>query len=554
VSIDLWRPEAVPMYPTVSDTLALPAFAHCGTTVVAGLRGLARPVRWVHVSELADIGHLLHGGELVLTTGISLPDDAEGLTRYVRELDAAGAAGIVVELVRRWPEGLPDALVEAAEHRDLPLVTVSREVRFVAISEAVIATIVDQQVADLRAAEQVHEIFTALTVAGAPPEEVLAQVVRTTGRPVILENLAHELLAYDTGGADPRQLLDGWVERSRAVISDGRTCYDEKAGWLVTVVGARGTTWGRLVVPCDTPPRHLVVVVAERAASALAVHRLVARDRESLERQSHRTLLAALLAGDEPAALLAARAAALAVPLRHRALVGMAIRPAGLMTPPATHSLATAAVLRDLADAAAAAARRERLPALVGVTDDSQVRALLSLPAAADVPTALRCFAKRLHEAVALPAGSQGAAVTIAVGSTVAAPGDVGRSLNEAVHVAAAATGETPEGYHRMRDVRLRGLLHLLRNDDRLRAFAERELGPLLARDDQRGRLLATLRGYCEHAGNKSRAAAAAHVSRTAYYQQLARIEQILGVSLAEPESMLSLYVALLALDVTALT
>lgn len=541
------------MYPTVSDALALPAFAHCGTTVVAGLRGLGRRVRWVHVSEVADIGHLLHGGELVLTTGISLPDDAEGLTGYVRELDGAGAAGLVVELVRRWRDRLPDALVEAAERCDLPLVTVSHEVRFVAISEAVIATIVDQQVAELRAAEQVHEIFTALTVAGAEPAEILAQVVRTTGCPVVLENLAHELLAYDTGGADPQPLLDGWVERSHAVAGDGRTCFHEEAGWLVTVVGARGTTWGRLVLSCAAPPPHLVVVVAERAASALAVHRLVARDRDSLERQSHRTLLAALLAGDEPAALLAARGAALAVPLRERALVGMAIRPAGLTAPPAAHALATAAVLRDLADAAAAAARRERLPALVGVTDDSQVRALLSLPRDADLPTALRCYAKRLHEAVAVPAGARGTAVTIAVGSTVDAVADAGRSLGEAVHVAAAVTGAAPDGYHRMGDVRLRGLLHLLRNDDRLRAFAGRELGPLLARDAEHGsRLLAVLRGYCEHAGNKSRAAAAAHVSRTAYYQQLARVEQLLGVSLDEPESMLSLYLALLALDVTA--
>jgi purine catabolism regulator len=102
-------------------------------------------------------------------------------------------------------------------------------------------------------------------------------------------------------------------------------------------------------------------------------------------------------------------------------------------------------------------------------------------------------------------------------------------------------------------DVRLRGLLHLLREDERLAAFAERELGPLLARSDRAGaRLVDALRHYCERGGNKSAAAAAAHLSRTAYYQQLARIEQILGVSLEDPESMLSLYVALLAVDAGA--
>jgi purine catabolism regulator len=137
----------------------------------------------------------------------------------------------------------------------------------------------------------------------------------------------------------------------------------------------------------------------------------------------------------------------------------------------------------------------------------------------------------------------------VAVGTTVNTVPDARRSLIEAAHVAQAAlrTNGDRRDYHRLADVRLRGLLHLLREDERLTAFADRELAPLLARDKQTGsRLIDALRHYCEHGGNKSAAAAAAHLSRTAYYQQLARIEQVLGVSLEDPESMLSLYVALL--------
>jgi purine catabolism regulator len=102
-------------------------------------------------------------------------------------------------------------------------------------------------------------------------------------------------------------------------------------------------------------------------------------------------------------------------------------------------------------------------------------------------------------------------------------------------------------------DVRLRGLLHLLRDDERVAAFVSRELGRLLTRDDAAGRRqLELLRCHCRHGGNKSAAAAEAHLSRTAYYQQLARIEKTLGVSLDDPESVLSLHVALLALEARA--
>ena len=87
--------------PTVAEILELPEL-RCGKPrVVAGGSGLDNRVRWVHVAEIADIAPLLSGGELVLTTGIALPEDAEGLGHYLAELAAAGCSGLVVELTPR---------------------------------------------------------------------------------------------------------------------------------------------------------------------------------------------------------------------------------------------------------------------------------------------------------------------------------------------------------------------------------------------------------------------------------------------------------------------
>ncbi|HEY0696316.1 MAG TPA: PucR family transcriptional regulator ligand-binding domain-containing protein, partial [Micromonospora sp.] len=485
------------MYPTVAEALALPAMRRGGPRVVAGSVGLQGRVRWVHVAEVADIAQLLRGGELVLTTGIALPADDAGLTRYVDDLAAIGTAGLVVELVRRWNDTVPSALVAAAERHGLPLITLARETPFVAVTEAVVALIVNAQLAELRAAEQVHQTFTTLTVAGADPARVLGEVARMSGLPVVLETLGNEVLAYDTAGQDPTELLADWSRRSRAVVPAERTAWCAKAGWLVTVVGAQGADWGRLVLVSPESPPHRHVVVAERAASALAVHRLVARDRESLERQTHRTLLAQLLGQAPSPPDLAARVAALGVALDRRQLVGVAVRPCS--STPRAPALATHEVLRDLAEVTASAARRVAVPALVGVVDDTSVRALLSLPAQSGVPGVLRRLAEEVHRSATGP-------VVIAVGTTVAQMSDTRRSLGEAAHVAAAAARSAgPQLYHRLADVRLRGLLHLLRDDERVRDFADRELGPLLARDAARGsRLVELLRCYCESGGNKS--------------------------------------------------
>jgi purine catabolism regulator len=96
--------------------------------------------------------------------------------------------------------------------------------------------------------------------------------------------------------------------------------------------------------------------------------------------------------------------------------------------------------------------------------------------------------------------------------------------------------------------MRLRGLLHLLRDDTRLQTFAERELGPLLAADEAQGsQLLSCLAAYLEEGGNKAAAAQRAHLARPTFYQRLEQIERILGVDLDSAESRTSLHVALLA-------
>lgn len=537
--------ELIP-YPTVAEVLALPVVRQAQPRVVAGAAGSGRGVRWVHVSEVADIAHLLRGGELVLTTGIALPADARGLTRYVDELAEVGVAALGIEMVRRWRDELPPPLPAAADRRCLPLVTLGREIRFVAVTEAVAGLIRAAELTELRAAEAAHQAFTALTVAGAGPAEVLAEVVRAARTPVVLETLSGDVLAYDAAGYDADDLLADWRARSQAVRPLHRTDYEAGSGWLVTMVGSAGADWARLVLLCQQPPGQQQVVVAERAASALTVHRLLARDRETLERQTHAAVLAELASARLPSNELLTRAAALGVPLADRLLTGVAVC---LRAPqPGQAAPRAQEALRDIAEASAQAARQAGVPALTGKIDD--VRGLVSLDRRAHVDAVISRLARMIHQRVArLPGGRQ---VVVAVGSTVDTVGAVQRTLAEAGHVAHAALrsgGGDDVDCHRLADVRLRGLLHLLRDDDRLAGFVGRELGPLLSQHEPVAGLVDVLRSYCRHAGNISAAAAESHRSRTAFYHQVARVERVLGRSLREPESMLSVYVAILAAD-----
>src|SRR5690349_6900011 len=275
------------MFPTVREVLALDPVRHGAPRVVAGERGLDRPVRWVHVSEVPDIATLLRGGELVLSTGIGLPGDHDGLRRFITELADVGACGLVVELGRAYITCVPAIMVKTAERLGFPLVELHRATQFVRITEAVHAVIIDAQLAELRATEEIHQRFTELSVEGAEPAEVVAQAAALAGAPVVLENLSRQVLAYDAAGERAELLLDGWEGHSRRIRAAGRTSYDADAGWLVTMVGARGQDWGRLLLrwppggsgEAGPPPTRLTILL-ERAASTLALGRLIRRDAE----------------------------------------------------------------------------------------------------------------------------------------------------------------------------------------------------------------------------------------------------------------------------------
>src|SRR5262249_27020027 len=151
---------------------------------------------------------------------------------------------------------------------------------------------VDAQLAELRATEEIHQRFTELSVEGAEPTEVVAQAAGLAGGPVVLENLSRQVLAYDSAGERADLLPHDGEGQSRRIAPAGRTGYDPDAGWLATTVGARGEDWGRLLLrwPGPAQPPSRLTILLERAASTLALGRLIRRDAESLERQSHRTL------------------------------------------------------------------------------------------------------------------------------------------------------------------------------------------------------------------------------------------------------------------------
>jgi purine catabolism regulator len=519
---------------TVAEALELPAFQRANPVVVVGADLLDRPVRWAHATEQRDVVPLLRPGDLVLTMGTGLPDDsdADGLRRFAEDLAEAESSGLVVELGTRWRDAVPETLVVACRAQSVPLVVLTHETRFAALTQAIGERVVDAQLHELVEAQRVHDTFTELSFAQAGPADILDAVCRLTGGPVVLENAEHRPLDFLTGSAPSEGFLDNWQARSSRVTIARRTGWDEASGWLVTRLGSGERDWGRLVIASPARPSQRLVAVAERAAAALALHRLHDRDRDNVVRRVHHELINGLQADPDTPGLLE-RCEVAGFPVRRRLFLGLVARP-----PVGQGRQDTA----DVVSAFVRAAHGLRVPALV-CEADREVRVLLSVPATSDPDAVADRLAGRVQGVTPL---------VVAAGRPSPALDGIATSLLEARQVADAVP--TPRGgaatgpvVHRLADLHVRGLLALLGDDDRVRVFVDRELRRLREADAGRGTLVTALRAFLEYPASKTDAAASLHLSRAAFYDRLAKIQAVLGVDLDAPEVRLSLHLALLA-------
>lgn len=185
-----------------------------------------------------------------------------------------------------------------------------------------------------------------------------------------------------------------------------------------------------------------------------------------------------------------------------------------------------------------------RNSALAAALQTGQVAVLLALPARMLEDSVLERLCGDLAERSA--AAAEPLRWTAGVGRARSALADAAAGLDEAAHVAQTAGTMPGSGkrYFRSTDVRLRGLLALLREDSRAVSFAAAELRGILAEGAEED--LALLQRFLDCGGNKTELARSGFLSRPTLYSRLERLEAKLGVSLNDPESRTSLHVALL--------
>jgi purine catabolism regulator len=522
----------------VAELLEIDLLKPTGVRVLAGEEHLLREVRWVHTGEIADIARYLSGGEVLLTAATGLRSSEADHRRYIRELAEVGVAALILELGRGLRK-VPRSMIEEAERGELILVTLDREVPFVAVTHFVHTQLISSAHEALLRAIEIEDALSQLILEGATLPAMLALLSERLNNPVILEDAAHRVVAFGRASGAFAPILRAWQAHSRsphsashAGVVNGADA-EPPCAWRDIVL--RGDRWGRLhVLEVDRPLDEVVRLALGRTAASIALHLMTERDAHMRDTAEHALVRGVAAQQDFSGQDFLDRAAGLGINLEGK-LVMLAVAPDHAERTSVDQEHPVDRLVVALRDAMTAA----KWPSIVGAFDEAVVAVASAEPA--------KQLAGRLAE-VAAQLGQPPLEVRAVGVSRPCAASALPRALTEARAAQRLAPSEPGCQVQRYDELALHRLLAPLVPGPELANFVEDELGELIAYDAAHNAdLVRTLDAYLQANGNKIATADILHLRRRSVYYRLDRIEQVVGHSVDSPDRRARLYVALRA-------
>ena len=490
---------------TVAELTADP---NLGLELVAGRTGARREIEAAAVSELANPGPWLQGGELLLTIGLLLPGTVDGCRSYLAELHAAGVRAVGLGLGAELPhQGAPPRLVAAANEIGMPLLTVPDPVPFIAVTKAVFAHRARAERQELEWALQTQRALTAAAVTPGGLFGILAAHREATGRTGVVMDLLGRVLAE----SDPEseQLVAQLAGRLEAVREQGLAAaavdISEGRRRELHALGARRLrAWLLIDGPAGLPAAHQVT---GDLVSLLTLELERQHGLNTAQRRGRAQVLARLARATVDDVMAARWLASVGLP-------DADLRAAAVAAPDDADELA-ADLLVTLPDA---------LVRVVGEVIE------LATPLATDLPAVLATLA-----------GRRAAGIGIGV-----RPGALVVSLRQA-HSALPASRVQGRHLHAEEIASSRLLLTAV-DAPSLQSYADAVLGPLDAAD-RTAELMRALTAFLEHNGHWAPAATALRVHRHTMRNRIDTIERLTGRRLDSAQDRHELWLALRARD-----
>jgi purine catabolism regulator len=498
----------------LADIVRLPILR--GAQVVGGALGLDRLVRSVNVMEVPDILEWVKPGELLLTTAYPLRDDPAALTALIPRLAQRGLAGIALKPTR-YIAVTPAAMIEAADRLKFPLIELPADASFNEIINAVLSEILAAQTVQLQRSAAIHDRFTSIVLSGGGLRQIAEALGELISRPVGIIDGAGALQWRTT----PDVELDGDVMVQPIQVGS------ERYGAILVKGGASGLG-----------PEQLEAV--EHAATVAALRQVQARAVAEADRRFQAVCLEELVTGHvTDRSVLLERAAAFAWDLATPRAVLLAEVEAVAGRP--FSALAGTREEAELRHGLAEAARASLGPNAIAWERSSEIGALVATAGSGGAGLREAGAAFLAEAARRMPRG----VVSIGIGRPAPDPLRIHLSFGEARR--ALAIGRWSRGPGHLMMFSDLGVDRLLADvsESEVEAYCGSVLGPLESYDLATGTALVRTLDTFLATRNGALAARQLFVHYNTLKNRLAKIEEVIGPFVDDPERCLSLSLAL---------
>lgn len=229
--------------------------------LVCGAKGLNRLMNWVYVAEDIATTDFLHGGELIITTGMGKQASSGWLSDFIRELFRQGTCGLILNTGMYLSEDdITPEIRNFCEEHSYPLFTMPWEIHIYDITRSYYNRIFR----DTQSSDAVTEAFLDL-VSGSDPEHAVSVLTRSGFSP----DSGYLAYCIDADGPEQeKQRFETAVKLELKIHFPGSHMCRFREDILV-------------ILPCTGKPEHTVSEAVAPAGLKDAVRELACRISQS---------------------------------------------------------------------------------------------------------------------------------------------------------------------------------------------------------------------------------------------------------------------------------
>lgn len=510
--------------------------------VVAGHKGLERPVKYVTVMEVPDIVKWLKGDELILSSLFPIKDDQDAQKLLIRQLHERGSAALAIKS-HRFVNEIPQSLLDEAEAYDFPVIEIPGEVSYLDILPPVSRAIFDRKVVLQEDLEQASQLLNEISL----NEHGMESLIETLGRLTMNTITVESLLSYIEVPALPFACTPLSSEQIRELsmirrpIHMMRMCERGEIDCIVAPILLDGSVYGNITCwAFDKEHLEMDLAILEKASTLLALEFLRLKVRYDTDQQYKNEFLRDVFVNEH----------LLLEDVRERGFtygfclnepyvcMVVKVETEGKLDQPFDLVNRLDRLLRQVSPKAITGFFRQAVvclyPLQAGDTDEEIKRLANNLAEQLQkqpgFTRSLRVGIGRGHEAgiTGLRESFREAQQSIRLGSTM-------RKQENVIHY---------------NDLGIYRLLAQFRDTAEMRSFFDETLGKLFDHDrDSDLQLVKTLRLYFQHDEKLTDTAAALYLHVNTLKYRLRRIEKLTGYSLQQSEGKLMLHMGMKLAD-----